>query len=243
MYGFDVILGMDWLVRYHAIIDCDRRRVTLLTLSGVRVYFTGERKSPNLLGRRAKGDFGGLLASLSASEDDVSSCNFPPVVSEFPDVFPDDLCGLPPPREIEFLINVIPGTTPISIAPYRMAPAELKELKIQLEDLEKKGFIWPSVSPWGAPALFFQKKDGSMRLCIDYRKLNQVTIKNKYPLPRIDDLLDQLRGSKSFSKIDLRIGYHQLRIKEEDIPKTANAVRTLRVFGDAVWPLQQHLWT
>ncbi|WP_375607632.1 reverse transcriptase family protein, partial [Bartonella sp. AC142YNZD] len=102
-----------------------------------------------------------------------------------------------------------------------MAPAELKELKIQLQDLSDKGFIRPSTSPWGAPVLFVQKKDGTLRLCIDYRKLNRVTIKNKYPLPRIDDLFDQLKGSHYFSKIDLRSGYYQLRIRAEDVPKTA----------------------
>ena len=102
-----------------------------------------------------------------------------------------------------------------------MAPAELKELQVQLQELVDKGFIRPSVSPWGAPVLFVRKRDGSLRLCIDYRKLNQVTVKNKYPLPRIDDLFDQLRGATVFSKIDLRSGYHQLRIRESDIPKTA----------------------
>jgi hypothetical protein len=148
-----------------------------------------------------------------------------PVVREFPDVFPEDLPGLPPDREVEFSIDLVPGTAPISKAPYRMAPAELKELKGQLEELLDKGFIRPSASPWGAPVLFVKKKDGSMRLCIDYRELNRVTIKNKYPLPRIDDLFDQLQGAQVFSKIDLRLGYHQLKIKSEDIPKTAFRTR------------------
>uniref|UniRef100_A0A2N9I7U4 RNA-directed DNA polymerase n=1 Tax=Fagus sylvatica TaxID=28930 RepID=A0A2N9I7U4_FAGSY len=148
-----------------------------------------------------------------------------PVVREFPDVFPEDLPGLPPDREVEFSIDLVPGTAPISKAPYRMAPAELKELKGQLEELLDKGFIRPSASPWGAPVLFVKKKDGSMRLCIDYRELNRVTIKNKYPLPRIDDLFDQLQGAQVFSKIDLRSGYHQLKIKSEDIPKTAFRTR------------------
>ncbi|KAL4027100.1 hypothetical protein IC575_015560 [Cucumis melo] len=140
---------------------------------------------------------------------------------DYPDVFPEELPGLPPHREVEFAIELEPGTVPISRAPYRMAPAELKELKVQLQELLDKGFIRPSVSPWGAPVLFVKKKDGSMRLCIDYRELNKVTVKNRYPLPRIDDLFDQLQGATVFSKIDLRSGYHQLRIKEEDIPKTA----------------------
>ncbi|RVW88173.1 Transposon Ty3-G Gag-Pol polyprotein [Vitis vinifera] len=137
----------------------------------------------------------------------------------------EDLLGLPPEREVEFTIDVAPGTTPISKAPYRMAPLELKELKIQLQELLDKGFIRPSVSPWGAPVLFVKKKDGSTRLYIDYRELNKVTVRNKYPLPRIDDLFDQLQGACVFSKIDLRSGYHQLRVRSEDVPKTAFRTR------------------
>ena len=148
-----------------------------------------------------------------------------PAVSEFPDVFPEELPGLPPDREIEFTIEVAPGVAPVSIPPYRMAPLELQELKKQLQELLDKGLIRPSVSPWGAPVLFVKKKDGTLRLCIDYRKLNQVTVKNKYPLPRIDDLFDQLQGAGIFSKIDLRSGYHQLKIAEQDIPKTAFRTR------------------
>ncbi|KAA0062248.1 DNA/RNA polymerases superfamily protein [Cucumis melo var. makuwa] len=148
-----------------------------------------------------------------------------PVVKEFLDVFPGDLSGLPPDREIEFTIELLPGTTPISQAPYRMAPSELKELKMQLQELVDKGYIRPSVSPWGAPVLFVKKKDGTFRLCIDYRQLNKVTIRNKYPLPRIDDLFDQLRGAALFSKIDLRSGYHQLKVRESDIAKTAFRTR------------------
>ncbi len=148
-----------------------------------------------------------------------------PVVCEFSDVFPEELPGLPPEREVEFSIDLIPGTTPISIAPYRMAPTELKELKTQLQELVDRGFVRPSHSPWGAPVLFVKKKDGSLRLCIDYRQLNKVTIKNKYPLPRIDDLFDQLKGATVFSKIDLRSGYYQLRVKESDVPKIAFRTR------------------
>ena len=144
-----------------------------------------------------------------------------PVVREFPDVFPDDIAGLPPDREVKFTIDLIPGTEPISIPPYRMAAAELRELKAQLEELLSKGFIRPSISPLGAPVLFVKKKDGSLRLCIDYRQLNRVTIRNQYPLPRIDELFDQLQGSRVYSKIDLRSRYHQLRVQESDVPKTA----------------------
>ncbi|KAH0669267.1 hypothetical protein KY285_023426 [Solanum tuberosum] len=148
-----------------------------------------------------------------------------PIVREFPEVFPYDLPGVPPEREIDFSIDVIPDTHPISILPYRMAPTELKELKEQLKDLLDKGFIRPSVSPWDALVLFVRKKDGSLRMCIDYHQLNKVTIKNKYPLPRIDDLFDQLQGATCFSKIDLRSGYHQLKVREYDIPKTTFRTR------------------
>ncbi|KAL4014305.1 hypothetical protein IC575_026505 [Cucumis melo] len=143
------------------------------------------------------------------------------MVREYPDVFPDELPRLPPLMEVDFAIELEPETAPISKAPHRMAPAELKELKVQLQELLDKGFIRPSVSPWGAPILFVKKKDGSMCLCIDYRELNNVTVKNHYPLPRIKDLFDQLQGATVFSKIDLRSGYHQLRIRDSDIPKTA----------------------
>ena len=143
------------------------------------------------------------------------------VVKEIPDVFPDDLPGLPQDREIDFQIELAPRTEPIPRAPYRMAPAELKELKVQMEKRVNKGFVRPSTSPWGAPVLFVKNNDGSMRLCIDYRELNKVTIRNQYPLLRIDDLFDQLQGAKVFSKIDLRSCYHQLRVHDEDVPKTA----------------------
>jgi hypothetical protein len=132
---------------------------------------------------------------------------------------------LPPDREIEFTIDLITGTQPIHKALYCMAPDELKELKEQLQELLDRGFIRPSVSPWGAPVLYVKKKDGTMRLCIDYQELNRITIKNKYPLPRIEDLFDQLKEAKVFSKIDLRSGYHQLKIKEKDVQKTAIRTR------------------
>jgi hypothetical protein len=132
---------------------------------------------------------------------------------------------MPTDRDIEFIIELQPGTAPISKSPYRMPPNELAELKIQLQDLLDKGFIHPSASPWGCPALFVKKKDNSLRLCVDYRPLNAVTIKNKYPLPRIDILFDQLAGAKVFSKIDLRPGYHQIKIRPSDIPKTAFSTR------------------
>ncbi|GJW57127.1 putative reverse transcriptase domain-containing protein, partial [Tanacetum coccineum] len=148
-----------------------------------------------------------------------------PLVQDFPEVFPKDLPGLPPTRQVEFQIDLVPGAAPVARAPYRLAPSEMKELSEQLKELSDKGFIRPSSSPWGAPVLFVKKKDGSFRMCIDYRELNKLTVKNRYPLPRIDDLFDQLQGSSVYSKIDLRSGYHQLRVREEDIPKTAFRTR------------------
>ncbi|GKE98518.1 putative reverse transcriptase domain-containing protein [Tanacetum coccineum] len=148
-----------------------------------------------------------------------------PVVRDFSEVFPEDLPGLPLTRQVEFHIKLIPGAALVARVPYRLAPAEMKELAEQLKELSNKGFIRPSSSLWGAPILFVKKKDGSFRMCIDYRKLNKLTVKNRYPLPRIDDLFDQLQGSIIYSKIDLRSGYHQLRVREEDIPKTAFRTR------------------
>ncbi|KAG8503369.1 hypothetical protein CXB51_001413 [Gossypium anomalum] len=148
-----------------------------------------------------------------------------PVACEFPDIFLEELLGLPPDREVEFFIDLVLSTTPISITPYRMAPTVLKELKTQLQELIDRGFARPSFSPWGAPVLFVKKKDGSLRLCIDYRQLNKVTIKNKYHLPRIDDLFDQLKCATVFSKINLYFGYYQLRSKDSDVPKTAFRTR------------------
>ncbi|GJU45446.1 reverse transcriptase domain-containing protein, partial [Tanacetum coccineum] len=147
------------------------------------------------------------------------------MVRDFPEVFSDDLSGLPPIWKIEFRIVLTLGATLVAKSPYRLAPSELEELSGQLKELQDKGFIRPSSSPWGAPVLFVKKKDGSFRMCIDYRELNKLTVKNRYPLPRIDDLFDQLQGSQFFSKIDLRSGYHQLRVHEDDIPKTAFRTR------------------
>ncbi|GKC10205.1 putative reverse transcriptase domain-containing protein [Tanacetum coccineum] len=147
------------------------------------------------------------------------------IVQYFPKVFPEDLPCLPPARLVEFQIDLIPGAAPVTRAPYRLAPSEMKELSKQLQELSDKGFIRPSSSPWGAPVLFVKKKDGSFRMCIDYRELNKLTVKNRYPLSRIDDLFDQLQGSSIYSKIDLRSGYHQLRVRGKDIPKTAFQTR------------------
>ncbi|GJW27298.1 putative reverse transcriptase domain-containing protein [Tanacetum coccineum] len=138
-----------------------------------------------------------------------------------PKVFPEDLPGLPPVRQVEFQIDLIPGATPVARGPYRLAPSKMKELSDQLQELADRGFIRPSTSPWGAPVLFVKKKDGSFIMCIDYQELNKLTVKNCYPVPKINDLFDQLQGSTTYSKIDLRSCYHQLRVRDEDIPKTA----------------------
>ncbi|GJW30979.1 putative reverse transcriptase domain-containing protein [Tanacetum coccineum] len=210
--SFDVIIGMDWLSYHRAVIDCYEKIVRIPLPNGEILEVQGERpeKDP------------GSLACIKADERKLDDIR---VVRDFPEVFPDDLSGLPPMREIEFRIDLIPGASPVVKSPYRLAPSEMLELSNQLKELQEKGFIRPSHSPWGAPVLFVKKKDGAMRMCIDYRELNKLTIKNRYPLPRIDDLFDQLQGACCFSKIDLRSGYHQLRVREEDIPKTAFRTR------------------
>nr|GFB91967.1 putative reverse transcriptase domain-containing protein [Tanacetum cinerariifolium] len=160
-----------------------------------------------------------------------------PIVRDFPKVFPEDLPGLPPIRPVEFQIDLVPGAAPVARAPYRLAPFEMKELAEQQKELSNKGFIRPSSSPWGAPILFVKKKDGSFQMCIDYRELNKLTVKNRYPLPRIDDLFDQLQGSSVYSKIDLRSGYHQLRVREEDVSKTAFRTRFIEGFSKIAKPM------
>ena len=147
--------------------------------------------------------------------------DLPRVVCEYVDVFQDEIPRLPLHRDVDFGIELHPGTLPISMTSHRMAPVELQVLRIQLQELLDKGFIRPCTSPWGASVLVVKKKGKTLRLCIDYRQLNRVTIKNRYPLPRIDDLFDQLRGARVYSMIDLRTGYLRLRVRETDIPKTA----------------------
>jgi hypothetical protein len=146
-------------------------------------------------------------------------------VSEYPDVFPEELPGMPLDHEIEFVIDLVPSTAPIFKRPYRMVANQLAELKEQLQELLDNGYIRPSALPWGAPVIFVLKKDGTQRMCVDFRSLNEVTTKNKYPLPRIDDLFDQQKGACVFTKIDLKSGYHQLKIRASDIPKTAFITR------------------
>ena len=214
MREFDAILGMDWLSLNRALVDCYTKEVMIEIDGERRLLMIGEQRAvPNCLVSATtalslmKEGCEAFLASVTVLNGQSSDVCSVKVVNEFVDVFPDDLPGMPPPREVDFEIETVPGAAPVSRAPYRMASVELKELKKQLEELLDKGFIRPSISPWGAPVLFVKKKDGSMRLCIDYRQLNKLTVKNRYPLPRIDDLLDRLRRATVFSKIDLRSGY------------------------------------
>ena len=200
MSEFDVILGMDWLTAYRVVIDCERRRVTAYTQDGTRVVFQGDKHDilpQTVYESRCQGQLAGWLASLTLEDEERPDLDLPWVVCEYVDVFPYELPGLPPRRVVDFGIELHPGTSPISMTPHRMAPVELQELRVQLQELLDKGFIRPSTSPWGAPVLFAKKKDKTLRLCIDYRQLNRVTIKNRYPLPRIDDLFDQLKERES----------------------------------------------
>jgi hypothetical protein len=208
--GMDIILGMDWMTKHKVMLVISSRVIEIDSpYEGATTLYLPQQEYFHSC----------VYATTDIKLEDI------PIVCEYPDVFPDDLPGMPPDRDIEFIIELQPGTAPISKRPYRMPPNELAELKIQLQDLLDKGFIRPSASPWGSPALFVKKEDNSLRLCVDYHPLNAVTIKNKYPLPRIDILFDQLVGAKVFSKIDLRSGYHQIKIKPSDVPKMAFSTR------------------
>nr|GEY20026.1 putative reverse transcriptase domain-containing protein [Tanacetum cinerariifolium] len=198
---FDVKIRMDWLILHDAIIVCGKKEVHVPLKKRTLVVKVVEKE---LAERRL---------------EDVL------VICKFSDVFPKDFPGLPPPRQVEFRIESVPRAAPVACAPYRLAPSEMKELAKQLQKLSDKGFIRPSSSPWGAPVLFVKKKDGLFRMCIDYHELNKLTIKNRYPLPRIDDLFDQLQWSSVYSKIDLRSSYHQLRVRERYILITAFKTR------------------
>jgi hypothetical protein len=204
--GIDIILGMDWLRKYDGVILCAKRAIRLAKEDGTIVEFSAAIQAEQV----------SLLNKLQGT-----SLNEIRIAREYPDVFPEDLPGMSPDCDIEFIIELLPGMPSISKRPYRMPVDELVELKKQIAELQSKGFIRPSSSPWGAPVLFVEKKDETKQICVDYRSLNEVAIKNKYPLPRIEDLFDQMKGASVFSKIDLRSGYHQLKIRELDIPKTA----------------------
>nr|GEX80023.1 putative reverse transcriptase domain-containing protein [Tanacetum cinerariifolium] len=228
---FDVIVGMDWLVERDALIVCGRKELyvpyrnkTLMVKSdrGVsRLKVISCIKARKYIERGSQL----FMAQVTEKKQVKKQLQDVPVICNFPEVFPDDLPGLPPPRQVEFKIELMPGAAPVACVPYRLALSEQKELSNQLKELSEKGFICPSSSPWGALVLFVKKKDGSFRMCIDYRELNKLIVKNRYQLSRIDDLFDQVQGSSVYSKIDLRSRYHQLRIREEDIPITTFQTR------------------
>jgi hypothetical protein len=208
--GIDVILGMNWMKMHRVVLDISACLVHLDS----PIYGKVSLQLPPIAHLQAS-----VYDAIAKSLDEVH------VVHEYLDVFPDDLSGMPPDRAIKFKIELQPGTAPVYKRPYPMARNEMVELKTQLQELLDKGYIQPSCSPWGCPAIFVSKKDKTQRLCVNYQPLNTVTVKNKYPLPRIDLLFNQLIGAQVFSKIDLRSGYHQIKIREEDIPNIAFSTR------------------
>ncbi|GJX08679.1 putative reverse transcriptase domain-containing protein [Tanacetum coccineum] len=238
MDSFDVIIGMGWLSKYHAVIACDEKLVCVPFGNEILIFHgngsnNGHESRLNIISctKTQKYLLKGcsiFLAHVTTKKAEDKSkekrLEDVPIVQDFQEVFPEDLSGIPPTRQVEFQIDLITGAAPVAGAPYRLAPPEMKELLDQLKELSDKGFIRPSSSHWGALVLFV-KKDGSFQMCIDYRELNKLTVKNRYLLLRIDDLFDQLQGSSVYSKIDLRSGYHQLRVREEDIPNTALRTR------------------
>ncbi|GJY18340.1 putative reverse transcriptase domain-containing protein [Tanacetum coccineum] len=220
--SFDVIIGMDWLIKHHGVIICDEKIVRVpfgretLTFQGngnnqkkeSRLNIISCTKAQEYLSKGCDAFLAHITTKEAEDKSGEKRLKDVPIVKDFPEVFPEDLPGIPPTRQVEFQIDLVPGVAPVARAPYRLAPSEMKELAEQLQELSDKGFIRPNSSPWGAPVLFVKKKDGSFRMCIDYRKLNKLMVKNRYPLPRIDDLFDQLQGLSVYSKIDLRSGYH-----------------------------------
>jgi hypothetical protein len=208
--GVDVILGMDWLSKHKVLIDWAEKSIKLTTPEGNELEYVAE---PVVTTK-------GTTNSVNLNQLDVN-----PVVNEFPDVFPEELPVMTPNQDIEFVIEYVSSTAPIYKRPYRMAAKELAELKNQIKKLLEKGYIYPSSPPWRAPVIFVPKKVGTQRMCVDYRALSEVAIKDRYPLPRIDDLSDQLRGACVFSMIDLSSGYHELKIQESKILKTAFITR------------------
>ncbi|KAA3464254.1 DNA/RNA polymerases superfamily protein [Gossypium australe] len=205
---FDIILGMDWLTTHDAIVSCGKKYIEMRCENGDILHVESDEQggssvmiSHMIAQRYIRKGYEAYLALVMNAKETELNIESVPIVCEYLDVFPEELPGLPPVREVEFNIELAPDTVPISITPYRMAPMELRELKIQLQELTDKGFARSSCSPWSAP-------------------LHKVTVKNKYPLPRIDDLFDQLKGATVFSKIDLRSGYYHLRVKDSDVSKT-----------------------
>ncbi|GKE37512.1 hypothetical protein Tco_1460917, partial [Tanacetum coccineum] len=208
MGSFDVIIGMDWLAKYYAVIVYDEKLVRIPFGDEILVFHgdgsnNGHESRLNIISCTKTQKY--LLkgcpiflahVTMKKAKDKSKEKRLKdvPIVQDFPEVFPEDLPGIPPTRQVEFQIDLMPGAAPVARAPYQLAPSEMKELSDQLKELSDKSFIRPSYSPWGAPVLFVKKKDGSFRMCIDYRELNKLTVKNRYPLPRIDDLFDQLQG-------------------------------------------------
>ncbi|GJQ98844.1 hypothetical protein Tco_0521829 [Tanacetum coccineum] len=203
--SFDVIIGMDWLANYHAVIVCDENIVCIPYQNEVLIVQVQVTKKET------------KDKSKEKRLEDV------PIIRDFSEFFPEDLPGLPPTRQVEFQIDLVPGVALVARALYRLASSELQELSTQLQELSDKGFIQPSSLTWGTPILFIKKKDGSFWMCIDYHELNKLTVKNRYPLPRIDNLFDQLQPSRVYSKIDLRSSYPQLRSVKFDWSEKAEA--------------------
>ena len=240
LVGYDVILGIPWLQRHNPSVNWTSYSISVnsngkqceLPLANSTDTPVVELVSALQFKREAQHGEALYLALVQVPQEHIADSKAPinsdasTVINEFKDVFPDDLpSGLPPRREVDHRIELVPGQQPPSRPTYRMSQPEMDELKKQLTESLAKGYIQESKSPYGAPVLFVKKKDGTMRMCVDYRALNKITIKNKYPLPRIDELLDRLLGAKYFSKIDLRSGYWQVRIADEDVHKTAFRTR------------------
>jgi len=242
--GMECILGMEFITQNNVLIERHNRIVKIPSKSGIvrikahELPCVGDPTIHFMVGKAFKkecvGGFGMMCVMRVLDEYEPKEVTklvtfakcIRRVLEEFPDVMPEDLPeDLPPRRRVDHAIEVMLGVEPPAKAPYRMSHEELKQLKVQLEELLAKGYIKPSKSPYGAPVFFVHKKDGTLRMCVDYRALNKATVKNRYPLLRIDDLFDRLSGAKVFSRIDLRSGYYQIRIKEGDEEKTACRTR------------------
>jgi hypothetical protein len=216
--SYDMLICMEWLATHKSRLDCYHKSLECVSKEGKRITLQGILKPVSVRQISAlqmrkyfrKGCPLYAIEVLKTIEGAKPSPDDHPILREYIDVFLEEVPGLPPRSDIEFSIELAPGAVPVFRTPYRMSIPELVELKLQLKEMMDKGYIQPSMSPWGAPVFFVKKKDGTLRLCMDYRQLNKVTIKNKYPLPRIDDLFDQLGGASIFSNIDLRSGYHQV---------------------------------
>ena len=246
----DIIIGNSWLSEHQALIYCKSKEIHFKQNEKwhkVKCDAKDTRKDPSCnikslilnadqihqIMKDKEIEYVNMVIVRPNKENDadisILSTNIPTeaqsLIEKYNDVFKEPPKGLPPYRDVDHRIKLMDKASPISRAPYRLSQPELKELEQQLKELSDNGYIQPSSSPWGAPVLFVKKKDGTMRMCVDYRGLNKLTIKDAYPLPRIDDLLDQTHGATIFSKIDLRAAYHQIRVKEEDIEKTAFRTR------------------